>query len=600
MRPRKAKANTIPIWAVDCETDPFEYGRIPEPFLWGVYEGYSERYWEFQETDELVGFLREWDVIAYAHNGGKFDWHFMTRHLDPTRPLLVINGRLARFEIGKCEFRDSFNLMPISLDQYQKSEIEYWKFEKPVRQKYMEEIRTYLKSDCVNLWNMVNGFEKEFGRHLTQASAAMKIWQKRAKRTAPNSGPAFYDLMHPYYYGGRVQCFEAGDFTLEVMGKPARSADINSAYPTAMLSKHPISISYAHGMEAPDVKRKDWGPMMFTVRAVARGGFPYRGLNKMLYFPADDVPRTYHITGWELLAALETDTVEQLKILHWYRFTETADFSDYVLHFWDERKKAKAAGDKGRDYYCKIFLNGLYGKFASDPREYRQYEILPRDQLANVINSEKDFDFFREWLLVSEQVRKDQYRFYNLATAASITGLVRANLWRTIHASKHPFYCDTDNVTALDYPADLKIGPELGEWQVEYSYDRLVICGKKMYAFHKEGYGWEDSADRRVKFACPFCGSAGKLKTGCKVCGGKGVSNWKKATKGANLAAKDLIEIAQGKPIKFHPMVPTFSVHKSDPRFIPRQIKMTAADVTTVSRQFDPEFVKSVTVPGME
>lgn len=590
MRPKKSPTRLVPIWAVDCETDPFEYGRVPIPFIWGVYEGYESKYWEFSahvpidptEQQMLAGarecvaavvdFLREQSIIAYAHNGGKFDWHFLTAHLDPTKPLLVINGRLAKFEIGKCEFRDSYNLMPISLDQYQKSRIDYRKMERAVRHLHMDDIRTYLKSDCVNLWNMVNGFEKEFGRHLTQASAAMKIWKGRFKGPAPNSGPAFYDMMHPYYYGGRVQCFEAGDFRVK-----ARSADIVSAYPTAMLDEHPISLHYSVGPDVPKGGMSKWGPAFFSVRGVARGCFPYRGLNKMLYFPADDVKRTYHVTGWELVAALETDTLEDWDILKVYQFSEVTDFKRYVNYFWDERKKAKAAGDKGRDYYCKIFLNGLYGKFASDPRDYKQYELMPRSKLAEIIDSEKDFAFFREWLLVSEQIRREQYRFYNLATAGSITGKVRANLWRVIHGSKRPFYCDTDNVTALDYPAWLQIGKELGNWEVENHYDRLVICGKKTYAFHIEGRPEWDSLDK-TKWIDPE---------------GKPIpKNWKKATKGAALTAQDLIEIANGRLIKFLPMAPTFSVHKANPKFIPREIRMTAADVSRVPQIWDPEFVK--------
>src|SRR5262245_9928069 len=97
-----------PFWAVDCESDPFAYGRIPEPFLWGVYDGGSDLYWEFQTVDEVVAHLRKHDVVAYAHNGGKFDWHFLSAHMDPDQPLLVINGRLAKFRIGMCEFRDSY------------------------------------------------------------------------------------------------------------------------------------------------------------------------------------------------------------------------------------------------------------------------------------------------------------------------------------------------------------------------------------------------------------------------------------------------------------------------------------------------------------
>lgn len=552
-----------PFWAVDCESDPFAYGRIPEPFLWGVYDGGADLYWEFETVEEVVKHLRAHDVVAYAHNGGKFDWHFLSAYMDPEQPLLVINGRLAKFRIGLCEFRDSYTIMPIALSQYQKTKIEYWKLEKVVRAQHMEEIRAYLKSDCVNLWNLINGFEQEFGRHLTQASAAMRIWQRRSGRQAPRSGVAHYEQFRPYYYGGRVQCFQAGDFRTR-----AESVDIRSAYPAAMLQPHPISLDFVQGTGEPDFHPVEYGPCFFQVRGVARGAFPYRALNKMLYFPADDVARIYHVTGWELLAAIETKTVEDLEILSWTRFNETYSFEDYVNYFWNERKKAKAAGDKGRDHYCKIFLNGLYGKFAADPREYHNYRLAPISDLSKVVENQQDFSFFREWLLVINEAKKERYQFYNIATAASITGLVRANLWRAILKADRPFYCDTDSITALGFKG-LDIGDELGQFGLEGEYDRVIVCGKKLYAFHKLGRPWDDSLEL-------------------------GQTNWKKATKGARLTAQELAAIAAGQRVEFRPEVPTFSVRTAQPRFTKRVLKITAADVTRVPIQFDPLFASGL------
>jgi hypothetical protein len=134
-------------------------------------------------------------------------------------------------------------------------------------------------------------------------------------------------------------------------------------------------------------------------------------------------------------------------------------------------------------------------------------------------------------------------------------------------------------VTAVEYPEWLTIGKDLGNWEVEYRYDRLVICGKKTYAFHIEGRPEWDSINKT-----DWIDSKGQPIP----------RNWKKATKGAALTAQDLINIATGKPTRFLPMAPTFSVHKSNPRFIPRVIKMTAADVTRVPREFDPEFHPAV------
>lgn len=560
-----------PIWVADCETDPFLHGRLPEPFIWGIYHGYDDGlYREFTGTGPafvcgpddlriLMDFLREQEIIIYAHNGGKFDWHFLSPYFEPDSKLLVIHGRLSRFTIGKCEFRDSFNLMPVALEQYNKMKFDYTKMEREHRAEHMDEIRTYLKSDCVNLWNMVHGFVESYGMHITQASAAMHFWQHKLKNPVPRSGPALYDKIKPYYFGGRVQCFEQGDFKIK-----AKSIDINSAYPYAMLSEHPYSIHHATVEGVPRKVQSKWGPLFFTVECVAHGCFPYRALNDSLYFPDDDITRIYDVTGWELLAALETDTVSELKIISHMAFNENRNFSEYVNHFWNLRKHFKAEGDKGGDFYAKIFLNALYGKFASDPRRFNIYTLKRGSELKNVIDNLGDHDtfrHFREWLIVVENIGgHGKGRFYNLATAASITGFVRAMLWRAIQKAKRPLYCDTDSIMAVDFSDDIVLSENLGDWEVENEYDRVIMGGKKLYAFHKAGQSMNQPGA------------------------------WKVASKGARLTPNDLIRIAAGDTVTYKNIAPTFSAAKSKPTFIDRDIKSTATDIRFVPRRYDPMF----------
>lgn len=564
--------DTRPIWVADAETDPFQHGIVPEPFIWGVYHGYDDTlYKEFTGTGpaftctyddlaELVGFLREQEVILYAHNGGKFDWHFLSEFYEAGDELLIINGRLAKFTIGACEFRDSFNLMPVSLEQYNKMKFDYTLMHKAFRGDHMPEIRDYLKSDCVNLWNMVHGFDETYGRHITQASAAMHYWQRTLKNKVPRSGPTFYERFRDYYYGGRVQCFEQGDFKLD-----AHSVDINSAYPFAMLSQHPYSLEYEE-REGKPRNMENWGPMLFTVECVARGCFPYRTINDSLYFPEDDTRRIYNVTGWELLAAIDTDTIEDIKFLTHVKFEETRDFSEYVMHFWEMRKQFKDEGDDGGSFYCKIFLNALYGKFALDPRKHKNYELRHPSEEYDVIENmgmHDSYKHFREWLIVeTERTGFGRGQFYNLATAASITGFVRAMLWRAICAADRPLYCDTDSITAVGFNDALKISKALGDWDIEYHYDRVIVAGKKLYAFHIKGKPEKNS------------------------------KAWKIASKGAKLDYKDLIVIADGGRVHFKNDAPTFSTSKKEPTFVEREIIKTARDIRIVPRAIDPMFVE--------
>ena len=105
-------------WVTDCETDPFHNctdpqcrkcenpgpnskGRIPRPFIWGLYCGGTDEYYEFPDFAALVAFVRDKKITVYAHNGGKFDYHYGRDEINSDEPLMVINGRLSKFKVGE-------------------------------------------------------------------------------------------------------------------------------------------------------------------------------------------------------------------------------------------------------------------------------------------------------------------------------------------------------------------------------------------------------------------------------------------------------------------------------------------------------------------
>jgi len=566
-RPKVSKE----IWVADCETDPFRFGVIPKPFIWGVYNG--TKYWEFLGTGKdfyctdkdhrkLINFLKKRDIIIYAHNGGKFDWHFLTKFMEVDQEMLIINGRLSKFSIGKCEFRDSFNLIPVGLNQWNKTKFDYTKMHYSERANHLPEIKSYLKDDCTDLYNMLTEFQKEYGMHISQASAAMSIWRNKSGEKIPRTGALFYDTFEPFYFGGRVQCFKYGDIK-----KPALSIDINSAYPFAMKSQHPYSTHYDIRTGKPLHDFKNWGPIFFTIECVARGCFPYRTTTGALYYPADDVARIYYVTGYELQAAIETKTIDDLLFIEHYVFEETTDFGEYVDYFYERRLQAKADGDKGKDLFAKLFLNSLYGKFCADPRKYKTHVLKHTSQLESILSELEDgetFKHFHEWIIVSTPNELGEYtKFFNLATGASITGFVRAMLWRKIQEAKGVVYCDTDSITAEAFPGT-KFTKVLGDWDLEFYYNRVVVCGKKMYAYRK----------------------AGKLK--------RNESRWKKASKGAVLTYQQIIKMAKGELVFFNNDAPTFSASKAEPTFVSRELQMTATDITSVPRSIDPLFADEI------
>jgi hypothetical protein len=562
-RPAAVKKGKRPIYAADSETDPFKRGRVPKPFIWGVVDTgtigtANEDYNEFTDTAEFIEYMSEIECICYIHNGGKFDYHFITKFIADWQPLTIINGRLAKFRIGLCEFRDSFNIIPAPLASFQKDEIDYAIFEESERHKpeNWKKISDYLRSDCIYLGLMVRQFIDDYGLHLTQATAAMKNWEKIAEIKKPKTSQSYYEEMQAFYYGGRVQCFERG-----IIERPFKVIDIKSAYPFAMVHLHPWGQAFGFSDTIEGWSDDRISRAFIELQAESRGAFPMRTKDSGLQFPADGETRTFTISGWEYLAARDTGTLGEHKIESVRYYYETISFTEYVEHFFAIKNDADewiAKLSEGHpDYYtwvatrmfAKIFLNALYGKFASNPENYAEFMTIPASKLAGAHNFD-DWDFCKlisqETAVVTRPLPEEKHRFYDVAVSASITGFVRAYLWRAIQQCSDVLYCDTDSIACGD-TGSLQLGKKLGDWDCEAVCDMGAIAGKKLYAFRRAPGSYNPNKEKPFKIA----------------------------SKGVRLTAAEIIEIASGKAQIYVPEVPTFSIRR-EPIFTPRTIRERA------------------------
>lgn len=509
------------IWAADCETDPFLYGRVPEPFAWGAVNIDSGEYVEFRETAQFLAWATAGPKIVYAHNGGKFDWHFIAMHIPLYQRIKVINGRLAKFKIGECEFRDSWNILPLPLSAFKKDEIDYAKFEREVREKHMAEILHYMRKDCEYLAELISAFIDEHGTALTLAGAAMRFFERLRGQKADKTHAGFYDEFAPYYAGGRVECFHTG-----VINRAFVSCDIRSAYPDAMKKAHPAGSVVSEFDELPDDDDR-LSRAFITLTCESRGAFYYRGENGSLSFPNDGARRTFDVTGWEYIAARDTGALIDCEVHTVKTLAGTIRFDDYVDHWFGV--KDSSAKETARYTISKLFLNSLYGKFGANPANYRDFETM---KLVDVFAAELEGweleNIEGDIAFMSQPTPEFAQRYYNVATAASITGCVRAKLWRAICAVDTPLYCDTDNVTCID-PRDLDIRAGLGGWEIDATCKRGFIAGKKLYAF---------------ELAKPD-------KNGKK---------WKTASKGVKLSPEQIVKVAKGAEMVYESDAPTFRI----------------------------------------
>lgn len=524
----RQKANDRSIWTVDCETDPFLFERVPEPFIWGAYNVHDGEYLEFRTTDEFMAWATTGAKIVYAHNGGKFDWHFIVDRIPLFSRMKVISGRLAKFKIGDCEFRDSWNIVPMPLANYKKDEFDYSKLEREVRDEHMDEIRKYLKNDCVYLAELVALFVENHGTALTLAGAAMKFFEKMRGVKADKTDKDFYDKFAPYYAGGRVQCFERGHINRRLL-----VADINSAYPEAMTHEHASGSGYAEWDEIPQ-DDETLQRCFIDCTAESRGAFFYRDEEGGLSFPDDGELRRFSVTGWEYIAARDTGTLHGVEIHGAIEFAGRIEFNDYIDHWY--AKKA-AAPKKSPDYVeAKNFLVSLYGKYGANPAKYRDYTTIPLDCLMAAEEDEYQLENIEgDICFVSQPTPEAQQRYYNVATAASITGYVRAKLWRAICGAKGVVYCDTDCIVCDDTGSIDIDALRLGAWDIEATCGSGFIALPKMYAL--------------------------KLETPVKKDGK--LIEWKIASKGVRLTADEICRVAMGEEIEYHNPAPTFRINRN-------------------------------------
>lgn len=520
-----------PFAVLDSETDPFEFGVEPRPFIWGYFDGTN--YKHFRDTAKMVEFIREQKITIYAHNGGKFDYMFLLDYVNNFYKPTIINGRLSKLKIGKCTLVDSYNILPIALADYQKDTVDYSLFRAEVREANMEMISDYLHHDCVYLYQIVAAYRGEYGADLTQASGAMKTYQKmRGDKVPRHTDKATFALFKNYYHGGRVQCFKRG-----ILDVRFKVFDINSAYPFAMTHRHPYGLGYVYGdRELPfqaDVR------VFYRLACASRGALPFREKpNSGLTFPDDDYVREFYITDWEYWAAKNAGLISKIKIIECVKFDDTTEFSEYVSEFYNGRIKAKLEGNREQDLLCKLRLNSLYGKFGSDYRKYENFIILPDDMEAE--DWERVGEFGATNALFSAPIPDDEMKFYNVATAASITGFVRAYLLAAMVniGFENLLYCDTDSIATMR-PGNLNIGKGLGLWKDEGDFVRAGIAGKKMYIFK------------------------GDKRTGIKM-----------ASKGVRLTEAELWRVCAGGEVTHRRDSPSYSV-TGKVRFTERTIKMT-------------------------
>jgi hypothetical protein len=559
-----------PIAVIDFETDPFERDVTPRAFACGFTDGQlTETKWDHWSEETVVRWgiekCSKFPGIVYAHNGGKFDFPgYIMKYAQGLmfgESVLFIGSRVVSMRLGECELRDSYAIIPAPLREHDKGKIHYKRMAFGQRRKHKPEIVRYLRRDCLSLWTLCRRFVDEHGsRVLTAAGGAMQAVRasgvKIGKMTETKD-----TLFRQWYFGGRCQAFLPGEhrgrFTVY---------DINSAYPHAMLSNHALGTDFKY-IPRPDASKIRPTDFLCVRVLKTRGEFPER-TKRGLDYPAMG-ERVLYVTGWEYLAARLLPGFE-CEIIFVYRCKRLGNFSAFVMAQWHKKQEAEDGGDKAGRLIPKLIMNAASGKLAQRPDRWREFVIVnPNDCIPKDSPWREEYvDDGSEFAIWSKATDKPK-RYLNVATAASITGFVRARMLVEIRTTA-PFYCDTDSVIVKS-SRKVKTGKTLGDWKKEVEGDWLLIAGKKLYGL------------RVLRKYAPTYRKA--IARGFQWWKGRA---WKIVAKGCKLTPHQLWRITNGEEVFYGNVAPTFSL-RSDVKFWTRGIKRTSDPVRVPYREPEEE-----------
>jgi DNA polymerase elongation subunit (family B) len=535
---------TVPIYTMDIETDPFKYGRMPQPFCIGFYDGH---YFHNEWGDDCISRMRSYvemqePGIIYMHNGGRFDIFYLIdwlaysdENIVRDSKMIIVNSRILKAECrangGKHEIRDSYAILPFALMEYQKDEIDYEKMERERRESHKSEILNYLDGDCRYLYELCKSFIDMFGTKLTIGGTAMNELQKIHTFDCLDEIQD-EEIRGRYYYGGRVQCFKRG-----ILNGYYNIYDVNSMYPYVMKNfYHPCGPISWIGKEITE------NTCFISAEGKNYGALPRREKEGIRFDCEDGI---FHATIHEWRTALSHGLFEPERIISCVNFERQSTFEQFVDKFYNLRIEAKDNNDATHALFYKYILNSSYGKFAQNPENYYDYRITR----SNVSLSEWELAYFPNDDFIIWKKKTTMYKRYNVATAASITGAARSVLLDAIAKAKDPLYCDTDSIICKSISGIEIDDSKLGSWKNETKLSRICIAGKKLYAAF--------DGDECVKQAC----------------------------KGVRLSPDEIVRLCKGETIESRRDAPSFKIgqivsdrliegNKIQHTFITRKVRM--------------------------
>ena len=487
------------VWDIECA----EWDR----FVCGEFLGVKGECFVSWDPDEFFDALIQREGVWYAHAGGTYDslWLVDMACKRGLKWSAMLRGAgLLSVRIGKAEFRDSFALVPMSLEKAapmggaHKIGLAlpdgYEGLSRKLNALERAAVEEYLHADCIALLAMLDALgkgcaDKGIDLKLTvggSAWASARGWLGLPKTKHTH---ARYKVIRQGYYGGRTEVFQS-------RAPAGQRYDIHSSYPAA-LSRVSLpfgepkrldarAASMAFGAGAEGIFSAD----VYVPKRLAIPPLPVRMPDRLLY-PVGDITGVW--TALELRRAIAAGA--EVERVRWaYTFPESAPIlAPFAERVWSYRAEAaarsQAKNDEGAAWaaWFKWLANSLTGKLAQRPeKESLRFEPISEtgapmleERTERVLRSTKHGVF-----VIEETERIDACA--HVEWSAYLTAEARCELGEQLRHAPTPLYCDTDSVYARE-TLTRRIGPELGEWGHEGSLERWEALAPKVYRYDCQG-----------------------------------------------------------------------------------------------------------------
>ena len=452
----------------------------------------------------------------YAHNGGKYDLPLAIDKAFLDTDYFTIEGKncceLNNAWIGftlrgkddnkfKIKFRDSFRLLPMSLDKLTKElKVEHQKLPETINHNHItlinyndtnkiDAIKKYLDHDVLGLLEVVEifgrGVFKDLGIDITACYTGASLSKKNFfKNYYDGLRYPVYTLTQEYdkfvrdgYFGGRVEVFKIGEIAKSYY------YDFTSLYPDVGRNYLPYGEPINYIIKAPTAEnhlsvetlneinqRNKDNDKWYVNEGDDCGKLPtdFFGWGKILVKTKDTklIPKHAFLKGSRLVFPVFENWTEislfseELDYDQYdYKFLQLVKFkkAKFKKKFFDDgfmnKAKCKADGDLAMAQAYKIIINSGYGFWGlrtkgrdgviiceKDSNEYMEY--LNTDKLLG-IREYKDYTICR--------VLKDlDIKDFNVAVASAISSYARVKLHTLLNDIRkvggNIYYCDTDSV----------------------------------------------------------------------------------------------------------------------------------------------------------